>query len=83
MAKRKSIELPVEIVPVMKQIGMKIVQYRKQSHPNYRTYAEDKNINVMTFWRLQSGEDIKMSSFMQILKKMDVDPEDFFTGFKW
>jgi len=83
MAKRKSIELRQEIIPVMKEIGLKIAEFRKQSHPNYRKYAEEKKINVMTFWRLQNGEDIKMSSFMQILKKMDVDPEDFFTGFKW
>lgn len=83
MAKRKSIELPEEIVPVMKEIGIKITEYRKKSNPNYRTYAEEKNINVMTFWRLQQGEDIKMSSFMQILKKMDVSPEDFFKGFQW
>lgn len=83
MPKRKSIELPEEIIPVMKEIGLKVAEYRKQSHPNYRTFAEEKNINVMTFWRLQQGEDIKMSSFMLILKKMGVAPEDFFKGFKW
>ena len=83
MAKRKSIELPEEIIPVMKEIGLKIAEYRKQSHPNYRDYANEKKINVMTFWRIQNGEDIKMSTFMQILKKMDVAPEDFFKGFKW
>lgn len=83
MPKRKPIELPSEIVPIMKEIGMKIAEYRKQSHPNYRKYAEEKNINVMSFWRLQQGEDIKMSSFLLILKKMKINPEDFFRGFNW
>ena len=83
MPKRKVIELPEDVAPMMKDIGLKVVEYRKRIHPNYRKFAETNEINVMTLWRVQNGEDVKISSFLQILKKMDVSPQDFFNGFKW
>jgi hypothetical protein len=83
MTKRKVIELPKDVAPMMKEIGLKVVEYRKQQHPNYRKFAELNKISVMTLWRVQNGEDIKLSSFLQILMKMRVSPQDFFNGFKW
>jgi hypothetical protein len=79
MLKRKVIELPEEVAPLMKQIGLKVVEYRKKAHPNYRKFAELNKINVMTLWRVQNGEDVKLSSFLLILKKVGVSPQDFFS----
>jgi hypothetical protein len=83
MLKRKVIELPEEIAPIMKEIGLKVTIYRKKTHPNYRKFAEQKKLNVMTLWRVQNGEDVKLSSFLLILKKIGVSPQDFFKGFTW
>jgi hypothetical protein len=80
MLKRKVIELPEEVAPLMKQIGQKVDEYRKEAHPNYRKFAELNKINVMTLWRVQNGEDVKLSSFLLILKKIGVSPHDFFNG---
>jgi predicted transcriptional regulator len=82
MLKRKVIELPEDVAPIMKEIGLKVVEYRKKAHPNYRKFAELNNISVMTLWRVQNGEDVKLSSFLMILKKIGVSPQDFFKGFQ-
>lgn len=82
MLKRKVIELPEDVAPIMKEIGLKVVSYRKKAHPNYRKFAELNKLNVMTLWRVQNGEDVKLSSFLLILKKIGVSPEDFFKGFQ-
>jgi hypothetical protein len=82
MLKRKVIELPEDVAPLMKQIGLKVVEYRKKIHPNYRKFAELNNINLMTLWRVQNGEDVKLSSFLLILKKIGVSPQDFFSDIR-
>ena len=82
MPKRKTIELPGEIAPVMKEIGLKVDEHRKKLNPNYRKFAELNEINVMTLWRVQNGEDVKLSSFLMILKKLGVSPKDFFSSFE-
>jgi hypothetical protein len=82
MGKRKIIELPPEIAPKMKEIGLKVVEYRKPIHVNYREFAKQKGISVMTLWRIQHGEDYKMSSFLEVLKAIGTSPEEFFKGIK-
>lgn len=82
MPKRKVIELPEDVAPIMKEIALRVVEYRKKIHPNYREFAEMKSISIMKLWRIQNGEDYKMSSFLHLLKKLDVTPEDFFKGIK-
>ena len=81
MPKRKPIKLPEEVTPLMKEIGQKVDSYRKTINPNYRNFAESNDINVMTLWRVQNGEDVKLSSFLMILKKIGVSPKEFFTTF--
>ena len=83
MPKRKIIELPKEIAPVMNEIGLKVDEYRKNKNPNYRRFAELNKISVMTLWRVQNGEDVKLSSFLMILKKLGVSPKEFFSTFDY
>ena len=81
MAERKKIELPQEIVPIMREIGARVDEYRREKNKNYRKFAESNDINIMTLWRVQKGEDVKLSSFLMILKKLDVSPKEFFSVF--
>ncbi len=83
MPKRKVIELPEEIAPVMKKIGLKVDEHRKKLNPNYRKFAELHKISIMTLWRVQNGEDVKLSSFLMILKKIGVTPKEFFSTFDY
>ena len=82
MTTRKTIELPEEIAPVMKEIGAKVDEYRKGLNPNYRKFAEENNLSIMTLWRVTNGEDVKLSSFLMILKKIGVSPKEFFSSFE-
>lgn len=82
MGKRKIIELPPELAQKMKEIGLKVVEHRKPIHVNYRKFAEQKGISVMTLWRIQNGEDYKMSSFLEVLNAIGITPEEFFKGIK-
>jgi hypothetical protein len=36
----------------------------------------------MTLWRIQNGEDYKMSSFLEVLNAIGITPEEFFKGIK-
>lgn len=82
MAKRKIIELPEDVAQLMKAIGLKVTENRQKVEPNYKRFAENHNINNMTLWRIQSGEDYKMSSFLQVLNAIGISPENFFKGIK-
>jgi transcriptional regulator with XRE-family HTH domain len=82
MTTRKTIELPEEIAPVMKEIGAKVDEYRKRINPNYRKFAEENKLSIMTLWRVTNGEDVKLSSFLMILKKIGVSPKEFFSSFE-
>jgi len=82
MAKREVPVLPDDVAQVMKTIGQKLIEHRQSAGSNYKKFAESKGINSMTFWRMQKGEDYKMSSFLQVLLKIGVSPEEFFTGIK-
>ena len=74
--------LPDDVAQVMKTIGQKLTEYRQGVDRNYKKFAKSQGINNMTLWRMQKGEDYKMSSFLQVLLKIGVTPEEFFKGIK-
>jgi hypothetical protein len=82
MAKRIIPELPDDVARIMKEIGIKVSEQRQQVGSNYKTFALDHDINNMTLWRIQKGEDYKMSNFLQVLQAIGITPEDFFKGIK-
>lgn len=82
MAKRTVVELPIEVAEKMKEIGIKITKHRQAVDTNYKRFAESHGINNMTLWRIQNGEDFKMSSLLQVLIAIGISPEEFFTGIK-
>jgi predicted transcriptional regulator len=75
-------ELPADIREAMKQIGSRLTELRQGVEPNYKKLSDTHNINNMTLWRIQKGEDYKMSSLLQVLKAIGCTPEDFFKGIK-
>lgn len=80
MPKRTIPEFPGDIAGQLKDIGNKIDKHRKLRNPNYRDFAEEHGINVMTLWRITKGEDYKMSSFLELLRSFELTPEQFFCG---
>lgn len=82
MTKREIPELPEEVAQRMKKIGLKVAEHRQTVGSNYKKFAESHNINNMTLWRIQKGEDYKMSNFLQVLNAIGISPEEFFKGIK-
>lgn len=82
MTKREIPELPEEVAQRMKEIGLKVAEHRQTVGRNYKKFAESHNINNMTLWRIQQGEDYKMSKFLQVLNAIGISPENFFKGIK-
>lgn len=82
MSKRKVIELPEDVAPIMKEIGTRVTELRQKVGSNYKIFAESHNINNMTLWRIEKGEDYKMSKFIQVLNAIGTTPEEFFKGVK-
>lgn len=75
-------ELPADITEIMKQIGIRVTGLRQEVEPNYKKFSDAHKINNMTLWRIQKGEDYKMSSFLEVLKAIGCTPEDFFKGIR-
>ncbi|MBN1186688.1 MAG: hypothetical protein JXB49_30705 [Bacteroidales bacterium] len=82
MEKRKIPEQPEDVAQKMKVIGKRLTEYRQKVGSNYKKFSESKAINSMTLWRMEKGEDYRMSSFIQVLSKIGVSPEEFFRGIK-
>jgi predicted transcriptional regulator len=82
MAKREIPELPKKVAQTMKEIGLKVSEHRQTVGSNYKKFATSHKINNMTLWRIQKGEDYKMSSFIVVLNAIGISPEDFFKGIK-
>jgi predicted transcriptional regulator len=78
MPKRKVIELSENVSPIMKDIGIRVTQLRQKVGSNYKIFASSHNLNNMTLWRIEKGEDYKMSSFIQVLIEIGISPAEFF-----
>lgn len=80
MSKRQSKETSPEILSMMKAIGLKIRKYRLEKGINSVEFCEIYNINRMTLYRIETGLDFNMSSFLQILDALGITPNEFFKG---
>lgn len=78
MPKRVKQVISDDIQAQMKLIGNQIMSLRQKIDPNYQDFAKDRGINYMTLWRVQNGMDVQLSTFLKILKTLDVTPADFF-----
>jgi len=82
MAKRIITELPSDISQTMKDISKNVTKHRQKVGSNYKTFAVNHNINNMTLWRIENGEDYRMSSFLEVLNAIGISPKDFFKSIK-
>jgi predicted transcriptional regulator len=76
MAKRDIPALPEDVAKKMKEIGSNVTKHRQKVGSNYKKFAKDHGINNMTLWRIEKGEDYKMSSLLQVLNAIGISLED-------
>lgn len=82
MPKRTPVVISEDIQAQMKLIGDHVMKLRQKIDPNYQDFAENRGINYMTLWRLQKGMDVQLSTFLKILKNLDISPAEFFNEIK-
>lgn len=60
-------------------IAKRIKELRiEKGYTNYEQFAFDNNISRTQYGRYEKGQDLRMSSFLWILKALDVTPCQFF-----
>ena len=73
---------PADIEPILKEIGSRIRAHRKFVAKNYEHFAEEHNFNKVTISRIENGENFTMTSFIRVLRVLDISIEDFFKDIK-
>lgn len=77
MAKSNS-DIPVPI----KKVSERIKELRINSgYSSYETFAFDKEINRVQYWRMENGGNITLKTFFKILEIHGLTPEEFFKDF--
>ena len=65
----------------IEQIAQKIKQLRKDSgYTSYETFAYDKNLNRVQYWRMEKGQNITIKTLIKILDIHKISMEEFFKG---
>jgi len=66
----------------IKKVAQRIKQLRIDGgYSSYETFAYDKEINRVQYWRIENGGNITLKTFFKLLKIHNLTPEQFFQGF--
>ena len=50
-------------------------------YSSQETFAYDKELNRVQYWRVEKGSNITLSTFFKLLDVHKITPEEFFKGF--
>jgi transcriptional regulator with XRE-family HTH domain len=78
----KKVSLAVSVDQQMKTIGEKVREMRKKKNPNYEAWSYLNGINKVSLNRIERGENVTMKMLLEILRKLDVSPHEFFNGIR-
>jgi transcriptional regulator with XRE-family HTH domain len=67
-----------EIEKLMQGIGKRMKELRKKKYSNGERFAYENDINRVQYGRYENGNDLRMSSFLKILKALKITPKEFF-----
>jgi hypothetical protein len=76
MRKNNIHHTPIDIDQKLKEIGGKVKSHRKAINKNYVKFALDHNLNRLTLYRIETGDNFKMSSLLQVLNAIGISLED-------
>jgi len=68
-----------DIEQMMKGIGTRMKQLRKDKYSNYEYFAYENDLNRVQYGRYENGNDFRMSTFLKILKALKITPKEFFS----
>lgn len=73
-------EFENDIVELNKKVAQKLRQLRISSgYTSYETFAFDKEINRVQYWRIENGENITIRTLFKLLKIHNITPQEFFS----
>ena len=73
-------EIDNDIVDLNKKVAQKIRQLRIDSgYSSYETFAFDKEINRVQYWRIENGKNITLQTLFKVLKLHMITPAEFFS----
>jgi transcriptional regulator with XRE-family HTH domain len=64
---------------LVKKIGRKVRELRKQKNKNYKNFALEHNINKVTLLGIEHGKPYFFQSLLSVLNALDITPKDFFS----
>lgn len=65
----------------IEHIAQKLKQLRMDSgYTSYETFAYDKNLNRVQYWRIEKGQNITIKTLIKILDIHKISMEEFFKG---
>jgi len=74
-------EFDNDIIETNKKVAQKLRQLRIDAgYSSYETFAFDKEINRVQYWRIENGKNITLQTLFKILKLHKITPEEFFNG---
>jgi transcriptional regulator with XRE-family HTH domain len=76
MKKKSTPFEPVNIEQKLKALGAKVKTKRKVINKNYEKFAIENKINKVTLLRIETGDNYKMSSLLQVLNAIGISIED-------
>jgi transcriptional regulator with XRE-family HTH domain len=69
-----------DILELNKKVAQKLRQLRIDSgYSSYETFAFDKEINRVQYWRIENGKNITLQTLFKILKLHKMTPAEFFS----
>lgn len=72
------IEMSLEHQEMLKSIGDKVKELRSKTGDSYEVFAFKNNINRISQYRLEKGENFNMSTLLKVLKGLDIKMNEFF-----
>lgn len=83
MAKKEKAPIKAPLDKRIQAIADKLQKMRKDAgYTSYESFAIDKELSRVQYWRLEKGTNFRFTSLLQILEAHGVTMEEFFKGLK-
>jgi len=68
--------------PELRKVAQRFKELRiSMGYSSQETFAFDKEINRVQYWRVEKGSNITLATFFKLLEIHKLTPEEFFKGF--
>ncbi|UOX32375.1 helix-turn-helix domain-containing protein [Flavobacterium sediminilitoris] len=69
-------------LPQIEKVAKRFKQLRKEAgYESQETFAFDKELNRVQYWRIEKGSNITLTTFFKLLDVHNITPEEFFKDF--